>query len=191
MILRLRIGNWRFTFSIVPVVDVVGVNSELPDGNHILMWDFDGKTFWQVHDALLKVQRLYKLPNIYILLTRMANKQKKPPENFTVKDWKPAEKGNYIAYCFKRTPWRKAVEIVASTEHVDWNFFRFSVFRGKFTLRVSGKDGRKPIPVYILKSPEPEDVTIADLKSWVKYETLRKDVYDNIKISLPRGEELL
>ena len=151
MILRFRLFNWRFTFVAAPVVDIIGVNSLLPDGNHIPMWDFDNVNFWQVHDALLHVQRVYHLPNIYILETK--------------------PKTNFIAYCFKRLPWRKVVEIIAYTPHVDWYFFKYGVYREKFTLRVSAKEGRKPRLVYILRSPEPEDVFIEDLKSWVKYET--------------------
>ncbi|GAI61975.1 unnamed protein product, partial [marine sediment metagenome] len=77
-------------------VDVVGVNSNLPDGNHVLMWDLDETTFDEVFKNLLTVQRIYELPNIYILETK--------------KDT------NYIAYCFKKTPWLKVVEILAFTK---------------------------------------------------------------------------
>ena len=95
-------------------------------------------------------------------------------------------KGNYIAYCFKRLPWRKVVEIIASTQGVDWNFFKYGVYRERFTLRVSPKCSRKPKLVYILRSPEKEDVYITDLKSWVKYETL-EDGWKSKKVEIELG----
>ena len=163
MILRLRFGRWRITFTFAPVVDVIGVNSRLPDGNHIPMWDFDNVRLGTVITELERVQRTYNLPNIYILETK--------------------ENSNYIAYCFKRLPWRKVVEILAYTRHLDWGYFRFGVYRGYFTLRVSPKCGRTPKLAWIIKSRVPEDVYITDLKSWVKYETLQ-DGYKGRRIEI-------
>jgi len=153
MIIKIRIGNWRFTFTIAPVTDIIGVHSKLPDGNHILMWDFDNTTLNQVVGALQTVQATYNLPNIYILETK--------------------KNTNYIAYCFKRLPWRKVVEIIAYTKGVDWGFLKYGIYREKFTLRVTPKCGRKPKLVYILKNTLTEDATVLDLKNWVKYETIQ------------------
>jgi hypothetical protein len=152
MILKIRIGRWRFTFSMAPLTDVVGVDSTLPDGNHILMWDFDDIPLNQVTHELQSTQYKYNLPKIYLLET-------KPNQN-------------YIAYCFKNTLWRQTVEIIASCPSVDWNFFKYGVYRGKFTLRVGPKCGRIPKLALILRSDEPETCTVKQLKSWVKYETL-------------------
>jgi len=152
MIFRLRIGSWRFTFTFARVADVIGVNSLLSDGNHILMWDFDDELFPNVEMALRWIQNRYRLPNIYILNTGM--------------------RGHYIAYCFKRVTWNLAVEIIASTPLVDYRFFKYGVYREKFTLRVSPKEGRKPRLIKILKSKAKETASIPELRSWVKYETL-------------------
>lgn len=152
MIYRLTIGRWKFTFSMAPTTTVVGVNSTLPDGSHILMWDFDETTLGAVITALEATQAIYELPNIYILETK--------------------PKTNYIAYCFKKVNWRKAVEIIATTKGVDWPFFKWAVYRGHFTLRVTPKCGRQPKLAWILKSSAKEDCFIYDLKSWVQYETL-------------------
>jgi len=149
---RFRIGNWRISIGIVRVVDVVGVNSKLPDGNHILMWDFDETDLDTVIKSLLITQRVYELPNIYILETK--------------KDT------NYIAYCFKRVDWRKAQEIVIFTKGVDPLFWRYGVLRGHFTLRVTPKCGRMPKLVWVIPGVAPEDASIPELKSWTKYETL-------------------
>jgi len=163
MIFKLRIGHWRFTFTIAPVTDVIGVNSKLPNGNHILMWDFDDTTLNEVTYNLQKIQLLYDLPNIYILETK--------PNT------------NYIAYCFKSCEWRKTVEIIATTAGVDWNFFKYGVYRERFTLRVSPKCGRKPKLAYKLITGAPEDAFLTDLKSWVRYETLT-DNYKSRRVQL-------
>jgi len=152
MIFRLRVGSWRFTFTFAQVTDVIGVNSLLPDGRHILMWDFDEVDLTKVIPALLDVQTKYKLPAIYLLNTG-----------------KPK---NWIAYCLKSVDWRLAVEIIASTQYVDWEFFKYGVYRERFTLRVSSKNGRKITLRAILDSPYPAEANPRDLKSWVKYETL-------------------
>lgn len=161
MILRLRIGRWRFTASVAPVTDVVGVHSNLEDNQHILMWDFDGVSLGKVITALEGVQAIYELPRVYILNTG-----------------KPK---HYIAYCFKRVSWHKCVEIIATTPYVDWEFFKYGVYREKFTLRVTPKAGRRPKMAWILKSEKEEDAWITDLKRWVKYETVDVDYAHKFK----------
>lgn len=155
MIKKWRIGRWRFTITIAPMADVIGVNGNLEDGNHILMWDFDDTDLNTVVTNLLKVQRIYELPAIHILET---NKNE-----------------NFMAYCFKRTEWKKVVEILAFTEGVDWNYFKYGVYRKHFTLRVTPKSGREPKLIWTLVSDVPADCAIADLMSWTKYETLADD----------------
>lgn len=152
MILKFRIGHIRITFTIAQVIDVLGVNSKLKDGNHILMWDFDKSTLEEVRKELRIVQRNWTLPDVYIL-------QSSTPEN-------------YIAYCFKRCSWIEARTIVGSTLGIDENFFKWAIFRKRFTLRVGIKCGYIPLCVSILKGLVPAEVEIPELKSWVKYETL-------------------
>ena len=152
MIIKITICSWRFTFSMAPITHIIGVNSILEDGNHIIMWDFDASDFWTVHDELLKVQQVYKLPNVYITET--------------------SPKTGFHAWCFKKVDWHKLVEILAFTKGIDYNYFKYGIYRGKFTLRVSSKCGRKIQPAKILKSKEPEEIDIHELRDWVKYETL-------------------
>jgi hypothetical protein len=160
MILKFRIGHIRITFTIAQVVDVLGVNSKLPDGNHILMWDFDKTPIGRVSYNLRRIQSQFYLPNIYILQT--------------------SEPNNYIAYCFKRTDWKLARAIVGMTRGIDEAFYKWAVFRRRFTLRVGAKLGSIPHCVAILYSDVDEDVIIDELKSWVKYETL--DGHHNQKV---------
>jgi PhoPQ-activated pathogenicity-related protein len=118
------------------------------------MWDFDGVPLKEVENALSLVQHKYALPDIYI--------------------FNGGKQDSYMAYCYERLPWRKALSIVLDTPHVDYNFIKYSAFREKFTLRVSPKCGRWVHAVKILKSRYPETATVRDLQDWVIYETLTK-----------------
>ena len=129
MIWRWLVFGRRITFTFAPVTNVMGVNSNLSEGDHILMWDFDETNLDNVVKSLHQVQFKYDLPNIYVLETK--------------------EGENFIAYCFKRVTLRTAVEIIASTRGVDWNFLKYGVYRGHFTLRVGEKCG-----VYLNSKPQ-------------------------------------
>jgi len=152
MRITVRIGSVRLMAALVRVVDVVGVNSKLRDGNHILLWDFDGAPLRDVESSLSEVQHRYNLPTIYILQS--------------------SSNDHYIAYCFHRCSWAKCKHIVSAAENVDEQFYRYGVFRGHFTLRVSRKGEWQPYLVSRLESPFPETATLTDLCSWVRYETL-------------------
>jgi len=148
MIIRIRLGHWRFTFTLYEVTDITGVNSLLKDGNHILMWDFDDIPLCMVKIALNGIQDDYELPQIRILST--------------------GKKYHYIAYCFKRCSWWDAKRIIAATPFVCDDYYKWGIFRKRFTLRVTPKEGRKPKLVTILHSNTPEDVNLSELTSWVK-----------------------
>jgi len=148
MIIRIRLGHWRFTFTLYEVTDITGVNSLLSDGNHILMWDFDDIPLSLIKIDLKSLQQEYKLPQIRILNT--------------------GKKNHYIAYCFKRCQWWNAKRIIAQSLFTCEDYFKWGVFRKRFTLRVSAKEGRKPKLVTTLYSNIPEDVNISELTSWVK-----------------------
>jgi hypothetical protein len=112
------------------------------------MWDFDDYPLILVETALKYVQNKFELPNIYILNTGKSD--------------------HFIAYCFEKMAWILSVEIVASTSLVDKNFFKYGVYRERWTLRVSPKEGRKPKLVKVLRSEYPETASIGELNSWVK-----------------------
>jgi len=152
MILRCTIGNRRLTLTWARIAKVIGVNSELGNGQHILMWDFDDINLDVVKQELRIVLTRYCLSDIHILRTK--------------------EPDNYIAYCFTALDWRRAIEIVAATGAVDLQFLRFGVYRGHFTLRVTPKGKRTPYLVDRLDGYTLPTCTPLDLRSWVRYETL-------------------
>jgi hypothetical protein len=152
VVIKFKIGRWRFAIGILPTVQTVGVYSSLPDGNHILMWDFDDKDIFTVVSELKRAQDIYCLPTIYILNTGKPN--------------------HYIAYCFKRVSFEQAREILASCYSIDDEFYRLGVYRGRWTLRVGPKCGRVPRLAWVIMSEYPEDVDVKELKDWVRYETV-------------------
>lgn len=152
MIKRITIGNHRLTLTFARVARVIGVNSTLKDGSHILMWDFDDESPDDVKDALKIVQARYCLSDIHLLCTRK---------------WY-----SFIAYCFTSMPFKRTVEIIAATPLVDWQFLRFGVYRGHFTLRVTPKNNRDIVLYDRLEGCELPNCKPQDLTSWVKYETL-------------------
>lgn len=152
MFTRFKIGGIKVTFTVARVVKVIGVNSTLNDGNHIIMWDFDHKTLREIKRELGRVQIIYQLPDIVIL--------------------RSSEPDNYIAYCFKRCDWVESMRIVLSTEGIDLNFFKYGVYRGHWTLRVTEKLDTYPYRVGVLHGYSKPDVDFEDLRSWVRYETL-------------------
>jgi len=182
MIIKVTLGRWRFTWSMAPTERVVGVNSQLPDGNHILMWDFDDIVPSKLIDTLKAIQATYALPTIYILITKpLKYTDTGKGDYFGIEvDHLFELKGNFIAYCFKRVEWPMAVEIIAATRGVDYNYFKFGVYRRHFTLRVTPKSGRKPTLWWKLYSNMPEDVNHRELRSWVRYQTL-PDGYNSKK----------
>lgn len=150
--MRTTIGKWRFTLTVARIAKVIGVNSELENGRHILMWDFDGIPLEYVKLELKRVQTRYFLSDIIICRTK--------------------EPDNYVAYCFSSQDWQTACEIVCQTTGVDWNFFRFGVYRHHFTLRVTPKNEREIKYADTLEGYRLRDCEPTDLKSWVRYETL-------------------
>jgi hypothetical protein len=158
VVFKFKLGKWRIAIGILPTVRTVGVYSSLPDGNHILMWDFDDKPLDLVEAELVWTQLNYALPRIYILNT--------------------GKKNHFIAYCFKRVSFELAREIIASCHDIDPEFYRLGVYRGRWTLRIGPKCGRVPKLVKVLESKIPEDVDIKELRDFVKYETV-VDGYKN------------
>lgn len=152
MILKIRFGKWKFMFSYSQIEDVVGVNSKVGEDEHILMWDFDNTSIERVKETLGILQMLYNLPNIYILQTK--------------------ETRSYHAYCLHKTSFQDACWTLSSTSGIDMTYYRLGVTRGYWTLRISPKSGRDIVPMDVLKSNVPEDVSCEGIKSFVIYETL-------------------
>lgn len=150
---RLDIKGWRFYVALTHSVKVRGVNSKLPSGKHILMWDFDNIGEVNVKDALSDIQRRFRLPKIYLI-------------NTGLKDY-------WHAYCFKAMSYPDCLRVLATTKYLDQVYFKIGVIRGYFTLRYSPKKDRDFEPAIILPSRYKEDVNPYELCSFIKYWTKR------------------
>lgn len=150
----IRLGSLRVWVSIRKVEDHKGICSNTKNGKHILMWDFDDSLFGYVSAELRSVQRKYGLPKITILETKVGK--------------------NYVAYCFEELEWKDALAIVLDTRRVCWNYFRLSVIRGYFTIRVSPKRGRTPYFRAEIPGKTPQKITVDDLVHAIKYETSKR-----------------
>jgi hypothetical protein len=102
---------------------VYGINSKLDEkeDSHILLFDIEDCTLKECEKTLLNVQIQHDLSNIFIVSDK--------PNSFR-------------AYCFSQRTFREYLKILLATEHLCYNFFYWTVFRGKATLRTSGKKDR-------------------------------------------------
>jgi hypothetical protein len=156
MIFKLRLKSWQASLALTRLTTVVGVNSTLPGGFHILMWDFDNLELPLVKASLGWVQEQYDLPCIHILNTGKPN--------------------HYIAYCFEVCTWIKSVAIIASTWGIDQNYFRLGVIRKHWTLRISDKEGQRIHYACMLPSLIPQSAHLKDLTSFTEYDTMKRGV---------------
>lgn len=150
---RNRIRSWRIALSVGRVTDVKGINSELKDGKHIIMWEFD-ETHWEiVHGALSTAQRNFGLSTIYVARSHPG--------------------GGYHAYCLLAVNWIRSIHIVSGTALVDPGYINMCAMRGHWTLRLTDKGMGAPHHWMQLASFVEETAQIYDLKSYVQYEAFK------------------
>ena len=118
-----------------------GITSLQSDGNHIVMWDLENCSLQQAKKTLLEVQIKYGLSDIFI-----------------VSDTEESFRG----WCFSKVNFKTLLKILLDTKFLDWNFFWWTVKRGKATLRVSKKENRSSQEIvsvlYSYYVPIPESV---------------------------------
>lgn len=152
---RVDIHGYRLALNFARTATVTGINSTLSDGQHILMWDFDGSALDKVTEALRRVQHDWQLPTISMVSSGKPN--------------------GFHAYCLQRHEWLHALAIVALTPLIDPLYVKWCAFRSHFTLRLSAKEGREVTPLKeTLFSLVPMDVLPEELRSFVQYETWLK-----------------
>jgi len=148
--IKKRIGRVKASFIIGTITDVAGVNSNLSEGGHILMWEFDSLDLDEVKGWLWTVQAFHGLPAIHI-------SQSHPG-------------GGYHAYSLTRVQWLDSVHIISGTRGVDPGYVSMCAMRGHWTLRLSDKGQGVPRFICTLPSGHPEVASAWELTSWVDYE---------------------
>jgi len=116
-----KLGRLTIFFMISLTQTLEGVTSKVGEDEHLIFWDLEKCSLEQAVETLSKVQLRYRLGDIFVT--------------------SDAE-GSYRAWCFSRRSWREYLRILLETEHVDYNFFYWTVRRGAATLRTSNKAGR-------------------------------------------------
>ena len=145
--------GWHFHIGLSRSVKANGVCSDVGDGKHILMWDFDNVPGGDVVYALSEVQEKHRLSSIYLINTGLPR--------------------YYHAYCFTAREWPQVLYILADTKFLDQIYFKIGVVRGFFTLRYSKKEGRQFRQETVLTSTIPQDIDPFQLTHLVKYWTKR------------------
>lgn len=150
---RTRIGPWKISLSIGRVTDVKGINSELKDGRHIIMWETDLTDWNTVKSAFLNAQNQFGLSTIYVARSHPG--------------------GGYHGYCLLAVPWIRSVHIVSGTALVDPGYINMCAMRGHWTLRLTNKGMGAPEYWMQLPSAVQETAHIHNLKGYVQYEAFK------------------
>jgi len=119
----MKLSNITVFFMISNTQTLEGITSKVGEDEHIILWDLENCTLEQAIETLDDVQYEYRLGDIYIV--------------------SDAE-GSYRGWCFSRRTWKEYLIILLKTKHLDYNFWYWTVRRGKATLRISNKKGRQP-----------------------------------------------
>jgi hypothetical protein len=118
---RLKFHGLTLFAMLAQTQTIEGVSSLQPDGKHIVMWDLEGCSLSEAEETLGKVQQQYNLSHIFLTSD---------------------SEGSYRAWCFSKVDLKTFLHILLDTEHVDYNFFYYTVKRRKATLRTSNKKNR-------------------------------------------------
>jgi hypothetical protein len=120
---RFKIANLTVFFMIAETQRLEGVTSLQSDCSHIVMWDLENCTQQEAERSLKEVQRKHGLSHIYLV--------------------SDVER-SYRGWCYSRVDFETLLKILLGTRFLDWNFFYWTVVRGKATLRTSNKKDRPP-----------------------------------------------
>lgn len=145
-----RIGRIKWSFRAGRITRVTGINSNLKDGRHIIMWEFDGDDHEAVYLALCAAADRYELPPISIVRSH--------PD------------GGFHAYCFYACDWLEAIHIVSGTPGVDPGYVSMCAMRGHWTLRLSDKGQGPPMYCCTIRTRRKPTADRSDLCSIVNYE---------------------
>ena len=145
--LRIKKFNHTVFLMISESQTLEGVTSLQSDGKHIVLWDLENCSLKQAEITLSKVQKKYCLSHIFIV----------------------SDKGrSFRAWCFSKVDFRTYLQILLVTDYLDWNFFYWTVKRGKATLRTTNKKNREPQKIVSVLESYPIPIP----------ETWEKVVYD-------------
>lgn len=155
VIKRGKLFGHDWYFRIGKRVQVLGINSQLSEGESVLFWEFDELPLDRVRDIMKGVQYEHLLPQIFLL--------------------QASTETSWHAVCLSAHPWLQALSIVAATEGVDPDYVRLAAHREHFTLRLTDKGNGAPVVREVLGSVMPETATLDDFIQGVRYGAWRRE----------------
>jgi hypothetical protein len=143
-----KIFNHTFFCMLAETQTLNGITSKTPEGLHYVFWDLEKCTLEQTKETLRLVQEKFNLSDIFL-----------------TSDYE----NSYRAWCFSKVSFKSFLKILLYTEHVDYDFFYWTVRRSKATLRTTDKKGRKPQKIIVVLESYP--VPIPEVFETVEYDT--------------------
>jgi hypothetical protein len=140
---KFKIGNRNFTIflSLAETQTLEGMTDKAGKDKHYVFGDIEGCNLAQTVAELKPVQKKYVLSDIFVV---------SDAEN------------SFRYWCWSKVDFKTLLKILLDIPHLDYNFFFWTVQRGKATLRVSNKVNRpaqKVVAVlYSYSVPFPETV---------------------------------
>jgi len=165
LVIDFHIGNIVFFGFISSTQKIFGLTSKVPDSDdaHYIFWDMEGCTLEECIRELTYIKKTFNLKhNIYI-----TNNGKEL---------------SYRGYCFDVVPLRRLIEILCTTQFVEWQFIRYSTNRGFASIRLSPKHDR-PYQT-IVSTIEGEQEKLPDKLNFVIYDTGIEKKSKVIKVKL-------
>ncbi|MEM2591596.1 MAG: hypothetical protein QXI60_03325 [Thermofilaceae archaeon] len=153
---RVYLGPFKVYFGLQYLTRYEGVRSDLPDGRHIILWDYDDLGQDTVFSELRRVQWRFRLSNIYVHRTSEENK--------------------FHAICFSARTFREVAIILLASTHCDLEYVKLGLIRGYWDLRINKLAQYDLEPVAILTSPYPADVSPEQVVGRVRYLAPPKEV---------------
>lgn len=120
---RLKLFGYTIFFMISKTQKLEGISSKLKNGKHIILLDVENTTLDKCKENIKFLQCIYNLSNIYIT---------SDIEN------------SFRIWCFTQLEWKDYLGLLLKVDNLDYNFFYWTVQRGKATLRISNKLDREP-----------------------------------------------
>lgn len=152
--LKFRIGRLDVQLRAGLGTKVTGVNSNLKDGRHIIMWEFDETDKLAVLAALQLAQTDFNLPDIHVAESHPG--------------------GGFHAYCFRSLTFVETLHIVSGTRLVDPHYITLCAMRQHWTLRLTSKGQGAPQYLETLSGTGAKTARPEDLVGIVEYRTYQK-----------------
>lgn len=140
----INIGRLQIKFFVTILEKRIGACSNIYNSKdeHILMWDFDKAKLRNIIKSLQSVQNIYKLPNIYVVLSS--------PKS-------------YHAYSFTARKFREIISILSATPEIDMKYLSLGIIRGYYTLRITPRKNDSFKLIKILESSVDDEVNPLDI----------------------------